>query len=94
MSKITLDAELCGKLRGLAEPVELCDDSGRVLGRFVPVIDMSEWEWVGPEVSEEELDRRERSDRWYTTEEVLEHLRRLERGECSGSGGSSEPLTS
>jgi hypothetical protein len=39
---------------------------------------MSEWEPVTPEVSEEELDEREQSTEWYTTEEVLAHLKSLE----------------
>jgi hypothetical protein len=78
MSRIILDSALCGKLRGLAEPVQLCDDSGRVLGEFIPRIDMSEWEFVGPEVSEEELDRREGSnEKRYTTAEVLAYLEKL-----------------
>ena len=61
MIQIILDASVAGKLSHLIEPVELCDLYGRVLGRFVPRIDMSEWEPVSPEVSEEELDRREQS---------------------------------
>jgi hypothetical protein len=42
------------------------------------VIDMSEWEPLTPEVSEEELDRRERSnEKRYTTAEVLAYLEKL-----------------
>jgi hypothetical protein len=78
MTRITLDASLSSKLNNLAEPVELCDPSGRVLGRFVPLIDMSQWEPVSPEVSEEELERREQSAEWYSTEEVMTHLKNLE----------------
>jgi hypothetical protein len=40
---------------------------------------MSDWEPVSPEVSEEELDRRAKSNDWYTTEEVLAHLKKLEK---------------
>src|SRR5580693_1290957 len=36
MVKITLDEELRGKLNGLDEPVEVCDESGRTVGRFLP----------------------------------------------------------
>lgn len=75
MSRITLDASLATKLHQLTESVELCDPSGRVLGRFVPVPDMSEWEPASPDASEEELDRREQAgERRYTTAEVLAHL--------------------
>jgi hypothetical protein len=79
MTRVTVDAGLSRKLHGLTEVAELCDPSGRVLGRFVPVVDISEWEPVTPDVSEEELDRREKSDQWYTFDEVMAHLKRLEK---------------
>jgi hypothetical protein len=79
MTQITLDEALAGKLHGLNEIVQLCDPGGRVLGWFSPQVDMSEWEPVSPEVSEEELDRRAKSNEWYTTEEVLDHLKKLDK---------------
>jgi hypothetical protein len=78
MTQIILDAGLAGQLNGLSHAVELCDPSGRVLGRFVPKFDLSEWEPISPDVSEEELDRREQSSEWYSTEQVLAHLKSLE----------------
>jgi hypothetical protein len=78
MTRITVDASLSSQLRELPQAVELCDPSGRVLGQFVPAFDPSEWELVGPEASEEELDRRERSsEKRYTTAEVLAYLEKL-----------------
>lgn len=79
MSQITVDAVLSSKLCEHFQPVELCDPSGRVLGQFVPKVDMSEWEAITPDISEEELDRREKSTEWYTTEEVLAYLKSLEK---------------
>jgi hypothetical protein len=78
MIQIILDASVASKLIQVIHPVELCDPSGRVLGRFVPLIDPSEWEALSPAISEEELDRRAQSTEWYTTEEVLAHLKSLE----------------
>jgi hypothetical protein len=78
MPKITLDADLSSKLHELGQVVELCDPAGRVLGRFIPHVDMSEWEPISPDVSEEELDRREQSnEKRYTTAEVLAYLEKL-----------------
>ena len=75
MTQITLDAALAGKLNELGQVVELCDPSGRVVGRFVPLIDLSKWEPISPDVSEEELERRKQSkEKRYTTEEVLAYL--------------------
>jgi hypothetical protein len=78
MTQIILDASASSKLYHLTHSVELCDPSGRVLGRFVPLIDMSEWEPLSPDISEEELERREQAnEKRYTTAEVLAHLEKL-----------------
>jgi len=36
MTQILLDPGAVSKLSSVTQPVELCDSSGRVLGRFVP----------------------------------------------------------
>ncbi len=78
MTQIILDAQLSSKLNAIDHPVELCDPSGPVLGRFMPLIDLSEWEPVTPSASEEELDRREQAkEKRYTTAEVLAYLEKL-----------------
>lgn len=77
MTRIIIDAETRTKLRDLQEPLELCDDSGRVLAHVVPKIDLSEYENIEPPITEEELERREKSNKWYTTQEVLDHLKQL-----------------
>jgi len=75
MTQIILDANISSKLINLNRSIELCDPSGRVLGRFVPLVDVSEWEPVSPAASEEELDRREQAgEKRYTTAEVLARL--------------------
>jgi hypothetical protein len=78
MSEITLDADTSAKLQNLGSAVKLCDPSGKVLGKFVPAFDPSEWEFVGPDISEEEMKRREKSDKWYTTQQVLDILKKME----------------
>jgi hypothetical protein len=96
MIRITLDPDLANKLQELRQRLtnsdpagaELCDSSGQVLGRFVPIVDMTAWIPLTPDVSEEELDRREKSNEWYTTDEVLAHLEKLR---CSESGGNEKP---
>ena len=56
MSRVTVNDDLQTKLAGLQQAVELYDASGRILGHFIP-IPASKRE---PQVSEEELRRRER----------------------------------
>jgi hypothetical protein len=78
MTQIILDASVSSKLSDQTQPVELCDPSGRVLGRFVPLIDMTDWEPLSPDISEEELEQRARSnEKRSTTAEVLAHLEKL-----------------
>jgi hypothetical protein len=78
MAQVILDLEACQKLTQPGHPVEVCDPSGTAVGRFVPLIDLSKWEPLTPEVSEEELERRANSnEKRYTTAEVLDHLRKL-----------------
>jgi hypothetical protein len=78
MIQIVFDATASSKLNDLSNIVEFCDPSGRVLGRFIPLIDISDWEPLSPEATEEELDLRERAgEKRYTTAEVLAHLEKL-----------------
>lgn len=78
MTRIVLDAVLREKLGNLVQPLELCDESGRVLGRVFPAPDLSQIEPREPQVSEEELDRREKAnEKRYTTAEVLAYLEKL-----------------
>lgn len=75
MTQIILDAGMASRLHALGQTVELCDPSGQVLGRFVPLIDLSEWEPLSPDISEEELERRAKSkEKRYTIAEVVAHL--------------------
>ena len=75
MERITIDASLPVKLPTLKAAVELCDPSGTVLGKFIPRVDMSEWEPITPTISAEELDRRARSDKWCSFDEVMAKLK-------------------
>jgi hypothetical protein len=77
MSRIILTEELLAQLRAANEPVELCDAAGQIVGEFFPKLNPADWEAIGPELSTEELLDRVRNDKKYTTEQVLEHLRRL-----------------
>jgi len=78
MSPIVISDSLLAQLRQVDQPVDLCDETGRVIGAFVPRVDPADWEPIGPEISDEELLARVHSnERKYTTAELFEHLRRL-----------------
>jgi hypothetical protein len=78
VTRVILDTALRSRLYNLQQPLELCDESGKVLARLIPVLAPPEFEAWEPEISEEELRRREQSDKWYTSEQVLAHLKSLE----------------
>jgi hypothetical protein len=55
MTKIVIDAALRGKLSGLKEAAQLIDESGHVLGDFLPARNPKNRE---PQIDEEEVKRR------------------------------------
>ena len=65
------------KLLPLRNRVELCDESGTVLGFFSPQEHRSLYDGVEIPFTEEELRKAEQNPVCYTTEEVLAHLRNL-----------------
>ncbi len=55
MTHLILDTTTSAELGKVTGPLDLCDANGKVLGRFIPIpLDKRE-----PQVSEEELQRRE-----------------------------------
>ena len=80
MSRITVDESLTAQLSGANDRVLLCDVSGKILGVFTPSGSRSKEEdsRLEPQVSDDELERRERETTvWYTTAEVLAKLESL-----------------
>jgi hypothetical protein len=76
VSRIVLDAELIEKLRASMQTVEVYDRGGNVVGLFTPKIDLSEYEELGPEISDEELLRlADSNEPRYPASEVLRRLR-------------------
>ncbi|MCI0465179.1 MAG: hypothetical protein L0Z62_50295 [Gemmataceae bacterium] len=79
MTRIVVNDIVSNVLREIPNSVEVCDQSGRVLGRFTPFLDPALYEGLEPQISDEERQRRResRSGRTYTTAEVLAHLEKL-----------------
>ncbi len=74
MVTIVVDAAIRDKLLAAADSeVELRDESGRVIGKYLP----TKIEYPDLDVSNEELDRRMRESPRHTAEQVMERLRRL-----------------
>ena len=78
MKSVPVDDVLRSKLANFTVPLAICDESGRILARVLPQPDVSDYELTGPQISDDVVRRRKNSDHWYTTAEVLEHLRGLD----------------
>lgn len=78
MTKILVDETLKMKLHNLTQPLELCDEQGHILGRFVPVLDPALYD-LEPPITEDELQRlrSQKSGKTYTTAEVIAYLEKL-----------------
>jgi hypothetical protein len=78
MTRVIVNETLRNMLHNLSQPLELCDEAGRVLARVLPTIDPSQYEGLEPQISKEELQRRKQNKgKTYTTAEVLGHLEKL-----------------
>ena len=77
MGKLTINAADCQRLREAKGMLEIFDPDGRVVGRFLPLPDLSDYELTESPTSEEELSRSEQELESYSTVEVLNHLKRL-----------------
>ena len=77
MTTIVVDADLRAKLLAAGQAIEFRDEAGNLVRRFVAIANGSPSTPEDIEPSEEELDRREREERRYTSEQVLDRLRGL-----------------
>lgn len=79
MVKLTVDQETRAKLLDLNERLELCDESGRLLGYFNPVVDPSMYEGLDSPLCKEELDRRSREGGGRPLADILADLEKKQR---------------
>ncbi len=78
MTKVTIEASFRGKFLDFKEPLELCDESGKVVGRFLPSVGEPEYEGLESKITKEELLRRKASgEQTYSTAEVMQRLENL-----------------
>jgi len=74
MVRVTIDETFRAKLGNLDSPLELCDETGRVVGHFIPEQDRSIYEGVESPTSNEELERRLREEPGRPLEDILRDL--------------------
>jgi hypothetical protein len=76
MTRVVIDQSIRAKFNDLAEQIELCDETGRTLGYFVPPEMHRELirAWAIAEVSDEELERRRQEPGGKTLQEIWRSL--------------------
>jgi hypothetical protein len=74
MVRLTIDRSLETKLLHGAEPLELCDAGGRVIGHFIPVAPPTRYAGVVSPTPAAELDRRSREATGRPLEDILRDL--------------------
>jgi hypothetical protein len=78
MTRVLVDDHLRKRLHNFSEILELCDPSGQVLARLLPIVDVSRLEPWEPTFAEEDLQRQEQaSENRYTTAEPVAYLNKL-----------------
>lgn len=74
MTQLTIDQALGQRLLSAEGPVELHDETGKLVGYFSPAVDPELYQGVDSPLSEEELRRREQSGGGRTLAEILRDL--------------------
>ena len=74
MVRLVIDSVTRQKLQNLDQPIEFCDESGRLLGHFSPADQSSLYEELASSISLDELDRRSRAGGGRPLAEILSDL--------------------
>ncbi|MHB1424403.1 MAG: hypothetical protein ACYC3I_14625 [Gemmataceae bacterium] len=61
MNRVVVDPATLTILRNARQTLDVCDESGKVAGRFIPTMDHFDCADIEPRISEAELNRRERA---------------------------------
>jgi hypothetical protein len=77
MTRILLDSAMRDRLAEVDTCAELCDESGRSLGHFIPAVDPRLYQRIEIPFSEDELAAAELEKDAYSSAEVLRRLHEL-----------------
>jgi hypothetical protein len=76
MTRVVIDQLIRSKFSNLAEQVELCDETGRTVGYFLPAELHHELlrAWAKSDISDEELERRRNEPGGATLQDIWRRL--------------------
>jgi len=76
MHKIVIDPPTLAKLNNLDSRLEICDQSGRTLGYFVPSAEQEKllYDWARQEFTDKEIDSARNESGGYRLDDILAEL--------------------
>jgi hypothetical protein len=81
MTRVTIDAELRKVLLNFTKPLELCDESGSILGKLIPTKPISgaeDWIDLTPDDTDEEIQRAiDSGEETYSTQELIDEIKKM-----------------
>jgi len=81
MTRVTVDAKFQQLVLNSTKPLELCDESGSLIGRFIPAtphIVEEDWIDLTPELTDEELEAEiDSGDEGYSTQELIDEIKKM-----------------
>jgi len=87
MNYLTADEDMCDRLRGILEPVEIRDEAGKLLGLYTPHVPpevLAAYEEAKKSMEREEVKRRTAADHGKQGSPLSEVLKRIQAREASG----------
>jgi hypothetical protein len=80
MTRVTIGDEIRRVLLNFSKPLELCDESGSILGKLIPArpdIDADDWIDLTPDITDEQLEKEIDSGEGYSTQELIAEIKRM-----------------
>ena len=81
MTRVMVDAQVRKVLLNFTKPLDLCDESGSILGKLIPTKpDMAEDDWIDltPDETDEEIQRAiDSGEETYSTQELIDQIKKM-----------------
>jgi hypothetical protein len=81
MTRVIIDPEVRKVLLNFTKPLDLCDESGSILGKLIPtkpITDTDDWIDLTPDETDEEIQRAiDSGEETYSTDELIGQIKKM-----------------
>ncbi|HJQ81003.1 MAG TPA: hypothetical protein VJ828_13670 [Lacipirellulaceae bacterium] len=81
MTRVTIDEEIRKVLLNFTKPLELCDETGSILGKLIPTkpdVAADDWIDLTPDETDEEIDRAiDSGEETYSTHDLIDQIKKM-----------------